>query len=181
MSSGDDSGPSSNADADSDENKEGSGNDNAASPIDADYSSELTSDGRKTTSSSPTETDTNDDDYYDDYYDEDDDDDYDDSETSDERKPSPLQQNQEEKLGEEASDACNQTSSNLVNQNVRSFPYTLLLMLNDETEEGGKSIKWLPGGEGFEIVDQNALEKDILPKYFPSSCMFQSFVRRLYR
>ncbi|KAL3805825.1 hypothetical protein HJC23_007786 [Cyclotella cryptica] len=64
---------------------------------------------------------------------------------------------------------------------IESFPCTLLLMLNNEATAGGKSIKWLPGGGGFEIIDQNALEKDILPKYFPSSCMFQSFVRRLYR
>lgn len=177
MSSGDDGDPSSNADEGSEENREGIGNDNVSFPFDTDYSSELTSDGRKTTSSSQTETDTNDyeDDSYDDY------DDYDDSETSEDRKPSPRVQTEEEKSGDAASDARNISSSNLPNQNQESFPCTLLLMLNNETEAGGKSIKWLPGGEAFEIIDQNALEKDILPKYFPSSCMFQSFVRRLYR
>eukprot|EP00804_Cyclotella_cryptica_P005691 CCRYP_000057-RA/>CCRYP_000057-RA protein AED:0.18 eAED:-0.00 QI:0/0/0/1/0/0.5/2/0/403 len=185
MSSGDDGDPSSNADEGSEENLEGNGSDNAALPIEADYSSELTSDGRKTTSSSPTETDTNSNE--DDYYDDDDDDyyyddtDFDDSETSDDRKPSPNQQSEEEKSGAAANDDRNLSSSNLANRNKESFPCTLLLMLNNEATAGGKSIKWLPGGGGFEIIDQNALEKDILPKYFPSSCMFQSFVRRLYR
>lgn len=64
-------------------------------------------------------------------------------------------------------------------QNGESFPCTLRHMLNHESSVG--HIKWLEGGDGFEVINQNALEKDILPRYFPSRCLFQSFVRRLYR
>jgi hypothetical protein len=102
---------------------------------------------------------------------------------SDDRKPSPRTENND---GEEAqkspqSEHLINAELNQANQNHESFPYTLRRMLNIETAAGHQAIKWLADGDRFEVSDQNALEKDILPKYFPSSCLFQSFVRKLYR
>ena len=74
-----------------------------------------------------------------------------------------------------------QASLKQANQNHESFPHTLRRMLNVETHSNQRSIQWLVNGDGFEVIDQNTLEKEILPRYFPSSCIFQSFVRRLYR
>ena len=67
------------------------------------------------------------------------------------------------------------------NQNHESFPYTLRRLLNVESQAGHRSIQWLKDGNGFEVIDQNVLENEVLPRYFPTSCIFQSFVRRLYR
>jgi hypothetical protein len=106
---------------------------------------------------------------------------------SDDRKPSRL----EESETVNADDNGNSDGGPLSNTppvtctNLRpfneSFPLQLTLMLNRESEAGSESIRWLSDGDGFEIVDQNAFEKEILPKYFRLPCIFQSFVRRLYR
>lgn len=99
------------------------------------------------------------------------------------RKPSPRTNDdgEEEAQTSPHSEHLIRAELNQANQNHESFPFTLRRMLNIETSAGHQSIKWLADGGGFEVTDQNALEKDILPKYFPSSCLFQSFVRKLYR
>lgn len=107
--------------------------------------------------------------------------------TMEDRKPpsNPSDQHQDEETAAQTSPRSEHiihTELNQANKNHESFPYTLRRMLNAETEEASiKSIQWLKGGDGFEVVDQNTFETHILPKYFPTSCLFQSFVRKLYR
>ena len=62
-----------------------------------------------------------------------------------------------------------------------SFSVQLWNMLNSETDAGRDAVQWLRNGNGFVINSQNEFEQKILPKYFDSPCIFQSFVRRLYR
>ena len=62
-----------------------------------------------------------------------------------------------------------------------SFSVQLWNMLNSETDAGRDAVQWLRNGNGFVINSQNEFEQKILPKYFHSPCIFQSFVRRLYR
>lgn len=63
-----------------------------------------------------------------------------------------------------------------------SFSVQLWNMLNRETDAGRDAVQWLRNGNGFVINRQNEFEQNILPKYFGDSpCIFQSFVRRLYR
>jgi hypothetical protein len=170
MSSGDEP---SNADEGSEEIQGPVSSDEIASfSVSTDDFSAQTNEERKTTASSITETDANTN--------------RDGSETaSDDRKPSPKREHAssaEESEGQATSDEdINRLSPNTSTQNQESFPEILMRMLNTEAEAGRESIKWLPDGSGFEVIDQNALEKDILPLYFPSSCRFQSFIRRLYR
>jgi len=68
-----------------------------------------------------------------------------------------------------------------IESHKKSFPELLKTMLNEETKAGGKAISWLPEGNGFLVSDQNKLEKQLIPKYFKEKCLFQSFVRKLYR
>jgi hypothetical protein len=107
--------------------------------------------------------------------------------TSDDRKPASMPNNNQGQVQKEESISCTDhlmhESLNKViqlNQNHESFPYTLWRMLNNETGAGHQCIKWLADGDGFEVTNQNVLEKDILTKYF-GPCLFQSFVRKLYR
>lgn len=83
---------------------------------------------------------------------------------SDSRKPSASHQN--ENKGE--------TSK------VESFATQLMHMLNSEADAGSNAVQWLQDGSGFMIRDQQEFEQQILPRYF-DTCIFQSFVRRLYR
>lgn len=102
--------------------------------------------------------------------------------TSDNRKPPSKSDEEEKAQTSPRSEHFIHSELNQANQNHESFPYTLRRMLNIETELADQqSIKWLAAGDGFEVIDQNDLEKTVLPKYFPSSCLFQSFIRKLYR
>ena len=105
--------------------------------------------------------------------------------SSDDRKPSSRHDSQEGKGDSRPSIPSDQhaiqASLKQANQNHESFPCTLRRILNVETQAGHRSIQWLSDGDGFEVIDQNTLEKEVLPKYFPSSGLFQSFVRKLYR
>ncbi|KAL7461762.1 hypothetical protein ACHAXS_002273 [Conticribra weissflogii] len=62
-----------------------------------------------------------------------------------------------------------------------SFPVVLMMMLDKETEAKSTVVKWLSNGDGFEVMNQNGFEKEIIPKYFQGPCIFSSFVRKLYR
>lgn len=61
------------------------------------------------------------------------------------------------------------------------LPFQLMRMLDKETEAKSAVVKWLSNGNGFEVMDQNGFEKEIIPKYFQGPCIFSSFVRKLYR
>jgi len=62
-----------------------------------------------------------------------------------------------------------------------SFAVQLMDMLRSEAIAGGRSVKWLPNGKAFMIQNQTKFEEKVLPRYFDSPCIFQSFLRRLYR
>jgi hypothetical protein len=59
------------------------------------------------------------------------------------------------------------------------FSTQLYSMLNSETDAGNQAVQWLQDGRGFVIRNQKQFEQ-LLPKYF-DTCIFQSFLRRLYR
>ena len=62
-----------------------------------------------------------------------------------------------------------------------SFAVQLMDMLRSEAVAGGRSVEWLPNGTAFVIQNQTEFEEKVLPRYFDSPCIFQSFLRRLYR
>ena len=62
---------------------------------------------------------------------------------------------------------------------AKSFSTQLYSMLNSETDAGSQAVQWLQDGRGFVIRNQKLFEQ-LLPKYF-DTCIFQSFLRRLYR
>lgn len=65
-------------------------------------------------------------------------------------------------------------------QTPSSFAVQLMNMLISETAIGGNSVRWLPTGNGFEIRNQE-LFTSLLPRYFNTTAVLQSFLRRLYR
>ncbi len=65
--------------------------------------------------------------------------------------------------------------------NASILPSQLMTMLDKETEAKSTVVKWLSNGDGFEVMNQNGFEKEIIPKYFQGPCIFSSFVRKLYR
>lgn len=62
---------------------------------------------------------------------------------------------------------------------AKPFSTQLYDMLNIETDAGSQAVQWLTDGRGFVIRNQMQFEQ-LLPKYF-DTCIFQSFLRRLYR
>jgi hypothetical protein len=62
---------------------------------------------------------------------------------------------------------------------AKPFSTQLYDMLNIETDAGRQAVQWLTDGRGFVIRNQMQFEQ-LLPKYF-DTCIFQSFLRRLYR
>ena len=97
--------------------------------------------------------------------------------TSDECKPSSIQT---EDGDYEVHNVERKPPASHHNMN-KSFSTQLMDMLNSETDAGGNAVQWLSDGTGFIIRDQNNFERQVLPRYFGSPCIFQSFVRRLYR
>ncbi len=81
------------------------------------------------------------------------------------------------------SDDCKQQSIQIQDHRYvnKSFSTQLMNMLNSETESGSEVVRWLSDGSGFVIKRQNEFEQQILSKYFDGPCMFQLFVRKLYR
>mmetsp|Transcript_38915 Transcript_38915/g.81401 ORF Transcript_38915/g.81401 Transcript_38915/m.81401 type:complete len:289 (+) Transcript_38915:189-1055(+) len=98
--------------------------------------------------------------------------------TSDGCKP-PSIQTDDGNYDEAQTVARERTASHRIANN--SFAMQLMGMLNSEAENGSDAIQWLPNGRGFIIKRQNEFEQHILPRYFDSPCIFQSFLRRLYR
>lgn len=62
-----------------------------------------------------------------------------------------------------------------------SFPLRLFILLRDADQDFPSIISWMSSTNGttFQVHDQVALEKSVLPKYFKSVIKFSSFRRQL--
>lgn len=59
------------------------------------------------------------------------------------------------------------------------FPLRLHALVSDKTTD--EIIRWLPSGKAFLIVDKKRFASELLPQFFPQSCQFTSFTRKLSR
>lgn len=59
------------------------------------------------------------------------------------------------------------------------FPLRLHALVSDKATD--EIIRWLPSGKAFLIVDKKRFAAELLPKFFPQSCQFTSFTRKLSR
>jgi len=59
------------------------------------------------------------------------------------------------------------------------FPLRLHALVCDKATD--EIIRWLPSGKAFLIVDKKRFASELLPLFFPQSCQFTSFTRKLSR
>lgn len=59
------------------------------------------------------------------------------------------------------------------------FPLRLHALVSDKATD--EIIRWLPSGKAFLIVDKKRFASELLPRFFPQSCQFTSFTRKLSR
>jgi len=121
-----------------------------------------------------------------------------DGRTSDEKTPSPnddttsdecksSSSGTDDEYGYAFDDDDRKTSNCHLGRNERStsdvdsFAADLMYMISSEANDSNSAVQWLPDGNGFIIRDQKKFEEQVLPRYFGPNCIFQSFVRRLYR
>ena len=62
--------------------------------------------------------------------------------------------------------------------NVNPFPIKLYNMLQAVTKDGSDAVTWLPWGNGFVILDEQAFIDSVVPVYFNLTKM-RSFTRQL--
>ena len=63
-------------------------------------------------------------------------------------------------------------------KDTETFPMKLHDMLQAVTKDGSNTVTWLPGDDGFLILDEQAFIDNVAPVYFDLTKM-RSFTRQL--